>query len=482
MRLKQIIGLFCILMGTLFAIEPPSLLQDAKNGTNDANISLKWYKVNNAAHYRVYHVVGSEADGNRSEYYIDTVEGNNNVYAYYYTVTAISNDNISGTPPIPLKPFTEYRFCVTAIDNSNNESVCSDTVAIKTLHTWHHDLKECLNTILNKDSNHIPDRAEVESITSYVCNNVNINTYAGDETQTYDELRDLVYVRELNISGRIWGQFPQWITEFDHLHILNISQFGGIPNSGSLPQDIGDKLPGLIYLDLRGNHLVGSIPESIGSIHDLTVLNLNHNDFNGTVPVTLGNLEWLEVLDLSGNDLNGTLPQVLSNLNRLKRFRVGGNHFDSLLEWIGSLNALEELDLSGIPVSGAFPQSLKPLTGLKKLSLSHCDIRGTIPHWINTFNSLTALDLSYNVLFGEIPSTITELTNIPDSWGELSLYGNCNLFSTNIEVKHYIHDKSCLDIDGMCIFLRDQEYDRMVQSNTHQCDMGLTPIRMFLID
>ncbi len=469
--MKRVTGLFWILSTALLAIEAPSMLQDTGNGTNDANISVEWSSVPGALRYKIYYI--ENASSQRME---------ENVTATNFVITEVP-DNSAPLPGFtkPLEPYTPYSFCVTAVDASDNESDCSDILTVKTLHTWHRELKHCLNAVLGKDAEHTPDRSEVESVTVYACDNLNINTYAGDENETYDELRDLVYVRELNVSGRIAGPFPQWITELDHLHSLNMTGFEGIPNSGVLPQDIGDKLPNLLELRLGGNRLVGALPVSIGSMYDLAVLELDYNDMNGTVPAAVGSLAMLEKLDLSGNDFNGTLPQTLSNLTGLKTLYLGGNRFESFPQWIGALNALETLDLSGIPVAGPFPDSLKPLTGLKELYLRDCDIRGTLPRWINVFGSLTALDLSSNALYGEIPTTITQLTNIPTCGYAFFINGNCNLFSTDRSTKEYLDQKMGDPVD--CFITEDLiYYNAMLLTNTHRCDMGLSPVRMLLLD
>jgi hypothetical protein len=57
------------------------------------------------------------------------------------------------------------------------------------------------------------------------------------------------------------------------------------------------------------NKLSGTIPDAIGSIHNLQVLYLAHNNLSGPIPRLLQNLTSLSELDLSFNKLQGEVPK-----------------------------------------------------------------------------------------------------------------------------------------------------------------------------
>lgn len=71
-----------------------------------------------------------------------------------------------------------------------------------------------------------------------------------------------------------------------------------------------DNHENVIGINLKGNKLRGSIPESIGFLRFLEHLDLSDNDITGFLP---SDLRWapLEKLDVSGNKLRGIVPPAL---------------------------------------------------------------------------------------------------------------------------------------------------------------------------
>ncbi|KAF5938360.1 hypothetical protein HYC85_022619 [Camellia sinensis] len=64
----------------------------------------------------------------------------------------------------------------------------------------------------------------------------------------------------------------------------------------------------LVTLDLSDNHLTGTIPSWIGSLHVLSILPLKFNNFEGEIPIQLCQLKQLSILDLSENNFSGSIP------------------------------------------------------------------------------------------------------------------------------------------------------------------------------
>jgi len=461
--MKAILIIYFMINISLYAVglEKPANIREM-TGTTDARIMIGWDTVSDADGYYIYQIV----DGNRVKIG-ETMNGS----SYTYEITS-------------LTPYTDYTYCVKAYSSSIGESGCSTPITIKTLHTWHGDLKNCLLNKLGQSDDYTPDRQDVEGIDTFYCPNVNVNYWDGSKANI-DELRDLVYIRDLNVSGGIYTPFPSWIGELNLLYSLKLNgKFGG-----ELPEDIGDKLPHLIYLSIEGERnthaalpLHGSLPSSIGGMIDLKFLSIL-GDFNGSIPEAFANLGQLETLNLHANQLSGDAG-VLSELSTLQYLNLGDNNFTSVPD-LSHMSSLKTLILSGIPLK-TFPLWLKKMTSLEKLNLEQCNIQGIIPKWIGDLVNLESLKLQGNKLFGNVPVTILNLTQIPNFRGQLDLYTNCDLYADNQDVKDFIQEKSCYEIEDQFFLCQSEnthaDYDRLINSNTHKCDLGFSAIRMFLLD
>ncbi|MBA0771185.1 hypothetical protein Gotri_019691, partial [Gossypium trilobum] len=73
----------------------------------------------------------------------------------------------------------------------------------------------------------------------------------------------------------------------------------------------------LVVLDLSWNSL-SSVPRWILSLHGLVSIDLGFNSLKGPIPYYFGNFSFLEVLDLSGNHLNSSVPNSLYSLKHLR--------------------------------------------------------------------------------------------------------------------------------------------------------------------
>ncbi|RZC84142.1 hypothetical protein C5167_046928 [Papaver somniferum] len=195
--------------------------------------------------------------------------------------------------------------------------------------------------------------------------------------------------------------------------------------------------------------LIGPLPQNFNQLTELENLGLQRNKFNGKLPTFKGlsklskaylggnqfdtipsdffqGLDSLQILTLEENPLNKTtgwsIPSDLQNSAQLQTLSMTRcNLIGSIPDWLGSMASLESLRLSNNRLTGALPESFKD-SSLKNLWLNNQDgggFTGTIDV-IASMTSLTTAWLHGNQFTGMIPSSIEELTSLED----LNLNGN----------------------------------------------------------
>ena len=132
-------------------------------------------------------------------------------------------------------------------------------------------------------------------------------------------------------------------------------------------------------IDLAGNNLTGTIPESIGKFVNLNYLYLNNNQLTGTIPESIGNLGNLKGLQLSQNQLTGSIPESIGNLVNLNYLYLNNNQLTGdIPESIGKLGNLGGLYLNNNQLTGGIPDSFMNLTKLEYLDISRNRMDGTL--------------------------------------------------------------------------------------------------------
>ncbi|KAJ9709826.1 hypothetical protein PVL29_001344 [Vitis rotundifolia] len=194
--------------------------------------------------------------------------------------------------------------------------------------------------------------------------------------------------------------------------------------SGEIPKWIGERMPSLEQLRLRGNMLTGDIPEQLCWLSDLHILDLAVNNLSGSIPQCLGNLtafssvtlsdSWpynihyshskhmelvvkgqemelpiVKLIDLSSNNIWGEIPIGITDLLTLGTLNLSRNQLTGKIpQKIGAMQGLETLDLSCNYLSGPIPPSMSSITSLNHLNLSDNLLSGPIPitNQFSTFN------------------------------------------------------------------------------------------------
>jgi hypothetical protein len=120
---------------------------------------------------------------------------------------------------------------------------------------------------------------------------------------------------------------------------------------GSLPPEPFTALaPTLMLLDLRGNNISGSLPDTLAAASLLRVIHLSGNQLTGVVPGGLGGLPALNSLNLAHNRLSGRFTPNVSNWRELRWLHLEGNCITGAFPV--EVLALPELEV-GRPVAAA---------------------------------------------------------------------------------------------------------------------------------
>ncbi|XP_057775838.1 receptor-like protein kinase HSL1 [Salvia miltiorrhiza] len=203
----------------------------------------------------------------------------------------------------------------------------------------------------------------------------------------------------------------------------------------------------LQYLDLSQNLFEGKIPVEIGRLKQLRLLDLSGNNFAGDIPPAIGELDELITLNLYMNLFNGSYPKEISKLSNLVSLRLAYNDLApaEIPPEFGNLTKLEYLWMTEANVIGVLPQSFANLSSLQHLDLSVNELSGEIPHGLFLLKNLSVVYLYHNKFSGVIPQTIESLNlveldismnnlagEIPEDIGKLNKLEVLTLHSNNL--------------------------------------------------
>ena len=255
---------------------------------------------------------------------------------------------------------------------------------------------------------------------------------ARDDTSTY-QLREILLNLYQATGGLDWTFSDNWFQQR-----AKVCTWHGVICYSDQVSD--ERLHGQIReLDLRSNHLVGTVPTQVFQIPYLQSLQLDGNtnvdvDLSGLKNANfltrlvisdtqvsnlanIGDAQNLEVLHLTNLNLRSKLPPGLFTLTSLLTLFANYNQFTGPLPTeIGRLTKLDELYLFDNNLSGQIPTEIGLLTGLQILTLSQNAFGGTLPIELNSLTDLQILALQ-RVAGKEkgpgISGTLPALDNIP---------------------------------------------------------------------
>ncbi|GLT73517.1 hypothetical protein SLA2020_453680 [Shorea laevis] len=249
----------------------------------------------------------------------------------------------------------------------------------------------------------------------------------------------LSHTRDWEFEG--WFLNSSLFSPFEKLKSLFLSSNGilGFMKNEGVKRPLG--LSNLEVLDLRRNSFNNTILSSLRGLSYLRSLDLSENKLEGILNIKeLVALNNLKELDLSYNEVESfAAPKDMRSLSMLEvlNLRVNKNTCGScLLRSIKAFPLIKNLDLSGSrsiePVTAEdfhtfkelevllmdsssfhnnFLQSIGTLSSLKVLSMSNCELNGTLPNqgWCELKN-LEELDLSINNFHEMLPSCLGNLS------------------------------------------------------------------------
>lgn len=186
------------------------------------------------------------------------------------------------------------------------------------------------------------------------------------------------------------------------LRILAVSGNSGV--GGAIPPGMFPVTSGLRHVDLSGNALNSSLPESLMGLIHARLVNVSNNNISGTIPsegfVDVRRMMALQEFDASNNRLTGSIPPSLTGLVTLRVFDLSRNSLNGTLpsQQMAGLVHLRRLDLRSNALTGSLPSELGNLRRLTHLDLSNNRLEGPVPVGLVTGAALEHLDISGNEL------------------------------------------------------------------------------------
>nr|GLL26952.1 receptor-like protein 12 [Ipomoea trifida] len=174
----------------------------------------------------------------------------------------------------------------------------------------------------------------------------------------------------------------------------------------------------------------GSLPDSIGNLHNLSRIELSNCSFVGVIPTTMAKLTSLAYVDFSYNNFTGPLPSFQMS-NKLTYIDFSHNALTGPLSFshFGGLSELKHVNLGSNLLSGKIPPYLFSLPSLQILYLNENLFHGQLNEFANASASrLDTLDLGSNSLYGSIPMSFFNLSKL----NQLSL--SFNFFSGKMQL------------------------------------------------
>ncbi|CAI5998373.1 unnamed protein product [Closterium sp. NIES-65] len=202
---------------------------------------------------------------------------------------------------------------------------------------------------------------------------------------------------------------------------VTINEFGAVTAlelpraeiTGPLPMLL-TKLTGLTSLDLRGNHLRGSIPKGLlAALPGLQSLYLSDNNLVGEFPfneVFRRPVVPMAMLQIDGNVFTGTIADdVFANATSLQSLGLSANKFSGAIpSSLGNCRQISAIDLSDNQFTGQIPGSIAGLPALSIFDVGQNKLSGVIPDFLGNFPNMMNLDLSNNQFYGVVPATFSK--------------------------------------------------------------------------